>query len=268
MTTQPTTTQPTTPQRATTLVRREDPHAPPVPGFLARLLDALADVTPAQLSRVPAPPADARPAAVLVLLAGPADPGAGVEDVDVLLLERASTLRSHSGQVAFPGGALDPVDDGPVAGALREAQEETGLDPAGVEPLAVLPELYLPPSHFRVSPVLAYWRTVSPVRVVDAAESARVVRVRLADLLDPANRFRLTHPSGYVAPAFAVDDLLIWGFTGGLIATMLRLAGWEQPWDTSRTRDFAEFDVPEPPVPPRTSAPDPYDTAPQGRTTP
>lgn len=252
----------------TTLLRRDDPLAPPVPGFLTPLLEALAGVSADQLSRVPAPPRDARPAAVLVLLAGPADPAAGVDDVDVLLLERAATLRSHSGQVAFPGGALDPGDDGPVAAALREAQEETGLDPAGVEPLAVLPELYLPPSHFRVSPVLAYWRTESPVRVVDTGESARVARVRLADLLDPGNRFRLTHPSGYVAPAFAVDDLLIWGFTGGLIATLLRLAGWERPWDVERTRDFREFDLPEPPVPPGPAAPDPHDTsAPAGGAT-
>ncbi|MGZ4521595.1 MAG: NUDIX hydrolase, partial [Mycobacteriaceae bacterium] len=86
----------------------------------------------ADLTRMPIAAADARAAAVLMLFAGHE-----VDDADVLLLERASNMRTHSGQIAFPGGALDPEDDGPVAAALREAQEETALDPAGVLPLAL-----------------------------------------------------------------------------------------------------------------------------------
>ena len=84
-----------------------------------------------------------RPAAVLVLFGGPreADPlavGGLPEGADVLLTQRASTMRQHSGQVAFPGGAADPGDDGPIGTALREAQEETGLDPSGVQPLTAI----------------------------------------------------------------------------------------------------------------------------------
>ena len=203
------------------------------PDWLAELARALGRAGVAELTRTPVPPEDAREAAVLMLLAG-----TGLEDGDLLLLERASTLRSHSGQVAFPGGAVDPGDEGAVGAALREAQEETGLDPAGVDPLVVLPELFLPPSGFRVRPVLAHWREPSPVDVVDTAESARVARVALTDLVDPAHRFRVRHSSGFLGPAFAVDGLLVWGFTGGLVASLLRMAGWEQAWDTSDVRDL------------------------------
>lgn len=204
-----------------------------VPSLLAGLVDALPDVSMFDLTGMPAAPHDARAAAVLMLFAGE-----GVGDADVLLLERASTLRTHSGQIAFPGGALDPSDDGPVSAALREAQEETGLDPRGVAPLALLPELNIPPSGFRVTPVLAHWARPSPVHAVDPAESARVARVPLRRLLDPANRFRVLHSSGYAGPAFLIDGMLIWGFTGGLLAALATMAGWERTWDTTDVRDL------------------------------
>jgi 8-oxo-dGTP pyrophosphatase MutT (NUDIX family) len=204
-----------------------------VPPLLAGLVDSLRDVEMADLTRMPIASADARAAAVLMLFAGHE-----VEDADVLLLERASNMRTHSGQIAFPGGALDPEDDGPVAAALREAQEETALDPAGVLPLALLPELHIPPSGFRVTPVLAHWSRPTPVRPVDPGESARVARVPLRRLLDPASRFRVKHPSGYAGPAFFVDGMLIWGFTGGLLSTLASMAGWERTWDTTDVRDL------------------------------
>ncbi|WP_084727240.1 NUDIX hydrolase [Rhodococcoides yunnanense] len=184
-----------------------------------------------------------RPASVLVLFGGSADAdptalGGLPADADVLLTQRASTLRQHSGQVAFPGGATDPGDDSPIATALREAQEETGLDPAGVQPLATMPGIYVPPSRFDVVPVLAYWRTPSHVGVVDTAEAERVVRVPLRELLDPDNRFQVRHPAGYQGPAFAVDGMLVWGFTGGILAGLLAVSGWETDWDTSDIRDL------------------------------
>jgi len=201
---------------------------PQKPDWLQPLLSAVKVVSVHDLTRF-APPADAtKHSAVLILF------GEGVDGRDVLLIERAHDMRSHAGQPAFPGGGVDNVDQGPVNAALREANEETGLDPSGVEVLATLPELWVPPSGFVVTPVLAWWRVPSPVSVVDTAEVASVHRVPISELTDPANRFRVQHPSGYVGPAFGVRDLVVWGFTGGLLDRLIYLGGWERPWDRSR----------------------------------
>jgi len=212
-----------------------DPEA--APPWLRPLLDALLDVDRSELlpHHVEAPPPDARRAAILMLFGETAAHGP-----DVLLAERASTLRSHAGQVAFPGGGTECGDSGAIATALREAEEETGLDPSGVVPLAVLPELYLPPSGFAVTPVLAHWARPSRVHAVDLGETATVVRVPLAALADPANRLRVGHPSGYIGDAFVVSGLLVWGFTAGILSALLDRGGWARPWDKTRVLDLEE----------------------------
>ncbi|CAB4962437.1 unannotated protein [freshwater metagenome] len=164
--------------------------------------------------------------------------GEGDLGPDLLLIERAHDMRSHAGQPAFPGGAIDPDDDGPVAAALREANEETGLDPSGIEVIAALPALWLPPSNFAVTPVVGWWHTPSPVRAADPREVASVERVSVAELVDPANRVTVRHPSGYMGAGFDVRGLLVWGFTAGLISRLFALAGWEQPWDRERVVDL------------------------------
>jgi 8-oxo-dGTP pyrophosphatase MutT (NUDIX family) len=202
----------------------------PLPEDWLERLARVPDVArPEDLSRFPTPQEGGRPSAVLMLFGADAD-GAP----DLLLTQRADTMRRHPGQVSFPGGSQDSADDGPVGAALREAHEETGLDPEGVEVLGTLPALYLPPSGFVVTPVLAWWRQPSPVRVMDPAEVAAVVRVPLGELLDPGNRATVRHPSGYVGAAFEVRGLFVWGFTAGLLSRVLALAGLEVPWDRHR----------------------------------
>lgn len=203
-----------------------------LPGWLRRLADVAPEVTGDQLSRFLPPDEGGRESAVLVLF------GEGPYGPDVLLIQRAATLRSHAGQPAFPGGAVDPQDASPTAAALREAVEETGLDPTGVEVIAELPALWLPPSGFVVVPVLAWWRDPSAVSAVDPAECAAVARVPVADLTAPANRLQVRHPSGYVGPAFEVGGMLVWGFTAGLLDRLLDLAGWTQPWEPGRVREI------------------------------
>lgn len=186
-----------------------------------------------------------RDAAVLILFGVldslPSDHEAQVRavtrDLDVLLLSRAATLRSHAGQVAFPGGRIDADDDGPVAAALREAQEETGLDPAGVDVLGALPRVPLAFSRHLVTPVLGWWRQPSPVRAVDAAESADVFRAPVADLLDPANRgVTVIRRDGqeWRGPGFLVGEHLVWGFTGMLLSRLFDELGWAEPWNDAR----------------------------------
>ncbi|WP_436840354.1 NUDIX hydrolase [Streptomyces flavofungini] len=224
-------------------VRRDDHHAltargllsaEGLPPWLTPVLRAVESVRPDQLSRF-LPPEDGagRKSAVLVLF------GEGERGPELLLMERASSLRSHAGQPSFPGGALDPEDGdprvaGPLRAALREAEEETGLDPSGVQLFGVLPSLFIPVSDFVVTPVLGWWRVPSPVGVVDPAETARVFTVPVSDLTDPANRATTVHPSGHRGPAFLVESALVWGFTAGLIDRLLHYAGWERPWDRGR----------------------------------
>ncbi|MHB8452674.1 MAG: NUDIX hydrolase [Mycobacteriales bacterium] len=202
-----------------------DPQPPSTapPGWLRDLGVAAGHADPKSFAQFLPPEGGGRPSAVLVLF------GKGPEGEDVLLIERAHGLRSHAGQPAFPGGAVDDADGGPVDTALREAAEETGLDPAGVEVLAVLPQLYLPPSGFVITPVLAWWHTPCAVSVADPAEVAAVVRVPVEELLTPANRILVRNRTGWVGPAFRVRGLVVWGFTAVLLEQLLRLAGFVLP---------------------------------------
>ena len=200
-----------------------------VPAWLADLASAAAAM---EVPRVLRPPAfGGRRSAVLILVGdGPAGP-------DLLFIQRSEELRRHAGQPAFPGGAIDPGDDGPVAAALREAAEETGLDPGGVQVLGTLPELYIPRSGFRVVPVLAWWREPSAVGPVDIGEVTAVERIPLANLADPRHRVMFRNPSGRTGPAFRIGSMLIWGFTAALVDRLLALAGWERPWDPTNIRE-------------------------------
>jgi len=219
--------------------------------WLQKLKDACADVTVTDLTSLTPPAGNvARQASVLLLFTdapgahpeAPADiPLTEPEVVSaptalpyILLLERAHSMRSHAGQIAFPGGVQDSTDQGAVAAALREAQEETGLDPRSVEVVGVLPALWLPASNFDVTPVVGFWRTPGAVHAVDPAETASVHLVALDALLDSDNRVTIRHFSGYLGPAFLIDGLIIWGFTAGLLSRLSAKCGWERPWDESR----------------------------------
>ena len=185
-----------------------------------------------------------REAAVLVLFSGPEDgpaDGGLPDDADLLLTVRASSLRHHAGQAAFPGGASDPTDDGPVATALREAEEETGIDVSRLHPLATMERTFIAPSQFHVVPVLAYSPDPGPVAVVDETETAIVSRVPVRAFTNPANRlmvYRGDLGRRWAGPAFLLNQMLVWGFTGQVISAVLDVAGWAKPWDTDDLREL------------------------------
>jgi 8-oxo-dGTP pyrophosphatase MutT (NUDIX family) len=198
------------------------------PGWLRDLAASAAAMEVPELARPPA--SGGRRSAVLVLF------GDGLHGPDLLYIQRSEGLRRHPGQPAFPGGKIEESDDGPVAAALREAVEETGLDPAGVDVLTTLPEMFITRSEFRVVPVLGWWRTPSAVRPTDIGEVAAVERIGVADLADPANRLTLRFPGGRSGPAFRIGAMLIWGFTALLTDRLLAIGGFERPWDASTIR--------------------------------
>ena len=206
------------------------------PPWLASLVAAAGQMTVPPPLRPPA--SGGRPAAVLILF------GTGDAGPDLLLVQRSAQLRNHPGQPAFPGGSIDATDGGPVQAALREAAEETGVDPAGGQVLAVLPELYIPRSGFRVTPVIGWWRAPVPVSAVDTAEIAAVHRVPVAELARPANRIRIQYPGGQGGLAFRVRGLMVWGFTAMLIDQILALGGWERPWDSDIVTELTEDEQP------------------------
>ena len=223
-----------------------------LPGWLAPVVEAAASITVHELTRF-MPPAgnDARRGAVLMVFAdrvptgldhqGP-DPDDLAHRGELLLTERAHHMRSHPGQVSFPGGSLDPGET-PRQAALRESLEEIGLDPAEVDVFGELPELWLPPSNFAVTPVLGYWRDPGEVRIESPDEVHAIHHVAIADLLDPEHRINVRHPSGWTGPGFLIGtdkDVILWGFTAGIIARLFGFLGWDEDWDRARVRDLPD----------------------------
>ena len=156
----------------------------------------------------------------------------GAAGPDLLLTQRQSGMRAHSGQPAFPGGAFDDDDADAAACALREAAEEVGVVPGSVQVLASLPPIWVPVTGFEVTAVLGWWRRPGPVAAHEA-EVAAVHRVPVAELADPANRVRCV-----ILPAMSGRDSRSPGCWCGVYRrtnrSIAQNGGWERPWLPSR----------------------------------
>lgn len=156
-----------------------------------------------------------RDAAVLVPVVDDGD------EAKIILTQRTASLRKHSGQIAFPGGAVDPEDGSPEEAALREAQEEIGLDPRFVEPLARLPNYYAP-SGFRITPVLSVVKrgfelTLNPTEVDDVFEVPLSFLMNEANHQQGSRQFNGSERHFYLMP---YEDRNIWGITAGILRTI------------------------------------------------
>lgn len=205
------------------------------PTWVEQIVPSILDDLPEWFTRFAPPDDPGRSSAVLMLL-GPRS-GSDPDDpvVEVVLTERSAELRSHASQVSFPGGQVDPGEDAPTA-AIREAQEEVGLDPASVDVVGTLPPLYLTPSRNSVTPVLAWWREPHELHVASPVEVASIERVAVADLVDPANRFTVRVGDEYEGFGFGVHDLYVWGFTAHLLDMLLTAGRQTRDWDAEVVR--------------------------------
>ena len=209
------------------------------PDWLEPVVAALERITWRDLTAFAVPDGAApRRSAVLMLF------GEGPHGPDLLLTERAHTMRSHPGQVSFPGGAVDPGETA-VQAALREAEEETGIEPDGVDVLGQLPELYLPPSDNAVTPVVGWWRDPSEVSPTSVDEVHAVYRVPVSELRDPTHRITVRSPRhGWRTPGFLIGpdkDVILWGFTGGIVQRFLQYLGWLDDVPDAREVDLPAY---------------------------
>jgi hypothetical protein len=110
-----------------------------------------------------------------------------------------------------------------------------------LQPLSTLDRMFIPPSGFHVVPVLAYSPDPGPVGVVDEKETAIVARVPVRAFINPENRlmvYRKENTRQFAGPAFLLNQMLVWGFTGQVISAILDVAGWAQPWDAGNVREL------------------------------
>jgi 8-oxo-dGTP pyrophosphatase MutT (NUDIX family) len=142
-------------------------------------------------------------------------------EASVILTKRAEHLTSHSGQVAFPGGRIDPTDASPEAAALREAEEEIGLDAGHVEIVGRMPD-YVSGSGYRIAPVLSIVRPGFRLSI-NAHEVDTAFEVPLRFLMDPANHTRNSRKFDeqvWVYYDMPYGGQRIWGVTAGIIRTL------------------------------------------------
>ncbi len=166
-------------------------------------------------------PENAVPSSVLLLLY----PAGG--EIFTVFMQRPEYDGVHSGQISLPGGKSEDGDLDPAATALREAREEIGVDPARVELIGKLTDLYIPPSNYLVSPFVGF-TDFRPEFITDPVEVSRIVEVKVRELMDPLNikelNIRVRKDFELTAPAYTPGGEIIWGATAMMVSEFCTVA--------------------------------------------
>jgi 8-oxo-dGTP pyrophosphatase MutT (NUDIX family) len=179
-------------------------------------------MAPSNRTLIPEPGVNPRQSAILMLLY----PSGGEDEreIEMLFTVRAPTLGHHSGEISFPGGGAECVDDTLRETALREVEEELGIPPDSIHILGELTPLYIPPSRNLVHPFVGWMPSLPPLDP-DPIEVAEVLRVSLAHLLDPQNidSYVWRHNGRmFTAPSYQIDHRdPIWGATAMMLSELL-----------------------------------------------
>jgi 8-oxo-dGTP pyrophosphatase MutT (NUDIX family) len=200
------------------LTRLENRLKDPLPGWKShKQMASLKRLVKLQTMVIPS---NARVAGVLVLLY------CHGEEVSIVFMKRVEDGGVHSGQISFPGGKAELEDKDIIDTALREANEEIGVDPKQVTVIGKLSEIYIPPSNFRVTPVLAYTNS-TPLFVSDPNEVAEVIEVPLSMLIDKSSassqKIRIGNTFNMTVPCYIANGQTIWGATAMMLSELLDL---------------------------------------------
>jgi 8-oxo-dGTP pyrophosphatase MutT (NUDIX family) len=192
----------------------------PLPGRSAQLkMSSLARIQ--ELMKF-STPEDVIQSSVLILLY----PLAG--SIGLVLMLRPEYRGVHSGQISLPGGKYEETDESLIYTALREAQEEIGIDPKQVQIIGQLTEMYIPPSNFMVTPIVGY-QASRPHFTADPKEVARVIEIQLHDLVDKRlmqmKKMKLSIGLSLKVPSYYINDNIIWGATAMILSELGEIVG-------------------------------------------
>lgn len=205
-------------QHISQLLHLRDRLQGPLPGMAAH--ERMMPATRKTIYRDITIPADAKKSAVLILMYP------GKDGLQFPLIERTEYPGVHSKQIGLPGGAWETEDVDYVATALRETEEEIGVNRHEIEVIGLLSALYIPPSNFWVQPVVGYVHAKPPL-VPDPAEVAGIIETPLAHLLDPAIAMesKIQHSSGMTltVPSYLIQGHVVWGATAMMLSELAAL---------------------------------------------
>ncbi|MCX6265850.1 MAG: CoA pyrophosphatase [Bacteroidetes bacterium] len=143
--------------------------------------------------------------------------------IGFVLMLRPEYRGVHSGQISLPGGKYEDTDESLIYTALRESQEEVGIDPAQVQIIGQLTEMYIPPSNFLVTPVIGY-QSSQPHFKADPKEVAKIIEIKLDDLMDKGNmqmkKMKLSVGFSLEVPSYFIDGNIIWGATAMILSEL------------------------------------------------